>query len=45
MKIGAFGGRIVNKQSSMHTASEFDSGLPPVDTYNRDMRNKKKKTK
>lgn len=29
----------------MHTASEFDSGLPAVDTYNRDMRNKKKKTK
>ncbi|XP_013183316.2 probable ATP-dependent RNA helicase CG8611 [Amyelois transitella] len=28
---GAFGGRIVNKQSSMHTASEFDSGLPPLE--------------
>ncbi|CAH2100172.1 unnamed protein product [Euphydryas editha] len=40
MKAGLFGNRIVvNKQSSMHTASEFDSGLPPVDTY---MQKKKK---
>ncbi|XP_050359299.1 probable ATP-dependent RNA helicase CG8611 [Nymphalis io] len=41
VKPGIFGKRIVNKQSSMHTASEFDSGLPPVDTYT----NKKKKNK
>ncbi|XP_047541980.1 probable ATP-dependent RNA helicase DDX31 [Vanessa atalanta] len=41
VKPGIFGKRIVNKQSSMHTASEFDSGLPPVDTYS----NKKRKNK
>ncbi|XP_038209182.1 probable ATP-dependent RNA helicase CG8611 [Zerene cesonia] len=40
MKPGAFATRIANKQSSMHTASEFDSGLPPVDTYTRKKKNK-----
>ncbi|CAH0722369.1 unnamed protein product, partial [Brenthis ino] len=39
MKVSVFGNRIVNKQSSMHTASEFDSGLPSVDNFTR----KKKK--
>ncbi|CAG9575627.1 unnamed protein product [Danaus chrysippus] len=39
LKMGAFGNKILNKQSSMHTASEYDSGLPPVDTYS----HKKKK--
>ncbi|XP_041974020.1 probable ATP-dependent RNA helicase CG8611 [Aricia agestis] len=39
MKVSMFGGKVFNKQSSMHTASEFDSGLPPVDTYTK----KKKK--
>ncbi|XP_045513360.1 probable ATP-dependent RNA helicase CG8611 [Pieris brassicae] len=39
MKPGAFGSKIIYKQNSMHTASEFDSGLPPVDTYSK----KKKK--
>ncbi|XP_048005928.1 probable ATP-dependent RNA helicase CG8611 [Leguminivora glycinivorella] len=34
-------GRIVNKQSSMHTASEFDSGLPPLEQA----RKKQKKNK
>ncbi|OWR48362.1 hypothetical protein KGM_213111 [Danaus plexippus plexippus] len=33
LKMGAFGNKILNKQTSMHTASEYDSGLPPVDTY------------
>ncbi|XP_045760324.1 probable ATP-dependent RNA helicase CG8611 [Maniola jurtina] len=33
MKVGVFAHKMVNKQSSMHTASEFDSGLPPVDSY------------
>lgn len=36
-----FGGRQINKQSSMHTASEFDSGLPPLEHS----QPKKKKTK
>ncbi|XP_045507098.1 probable ATP-dependent RNA helicase CG8611 isoform X1 [Colias croceus] len=40
MKPGAFANRIANKQSSMHTASEFDSGLPPVDTYTKKRKNK-----
>lgn len=31
VKVGSLGGRVVNKQSSMHTASEFDSGLAPLD--------------
>lgn len=31
VKIGSFGGRQINKQSSMHTASEYDSGLPPIE--------------
>ncbi|KAL4709822.1 hypothetical protein ACJJTC_001276 [Scirpophaga incertulas] len=31
MKIGGFGSNVSNKQSSMHTASEFDSGLPPLE--------------
>ncbi|XP_037300448.1 probable ATP-dependent RNA helicase CG8611 isoform X2 [Manduca sexta] len=30
VKIG-FNSRVMNKQSSMHTASEFDSGLPPLE--------------
>ncbi|CAB3255495.1 unnamed protein product [Arctia plantaginis] len=30
LKFG-FGGRHINKQSSMHTASEYDSGLPPLE--------------
>lgn len=34
-------GRVVNKQSSMHTASEFDSGMPPVEHAKK----KKKKNK
>lgn len=37
MKIGKYGSNVSNKQSSMHTASEFDSGLPPLE--------KKKKNK
>ncbi|XP_063828982.1 probable ATP-dependent RNA helicase CG8611, partial [Ostrinia nubilalis] len=40
MKIGKFGSNVSNKQSSMHTASEFDSGLPPLEPAK-----KKKKTK
>ncbi|CAK1548248.1 unnamed protein product [Leptosia nina] len=40
MKAGAFGNKISNKQSSMHTASEYDSGLPPVDTFTRKRKNK-----
>ncbi|XP_053601512.1 probable ATP-dependent RNA helicase DDX31 [Plodia interpunctella] len=36
---GAFGGRIVNKQSSMHTASEFDSGLPPIEPQKKKKKN------
>ncbi|KAJ0181034.1 hypothetical protein K1T71_003119 [Dendrolimus kikuchii] len=31
VKIG-FNSRVVNKQSSMHTASEFDSGLAPLES-------------
>ncbi|XP_050665188.1 probable ATP-dependent RNA helicase CG8611 [Leptidea sinapis] len=34
MKSKIFGNRLVNKQSSMHTASEYDSGLPPLNTFN-----------
>ncbi|XP_052737119.1 probable ATP-dependent RNA helicase CG8611 [Bicyclus anynana] len=41
MKVGVFAHKIVNKQSSMHTASEFDSGLPPVDTYTRKIKKNK----
>lgn len=41
-KFNSFGSR-VTKQSSMHTASEFDSGLPPVDQSQ--PKNKKKKNK
>ncbi|XP_069354076.1 ATP-dependent DNA helicase DDX31-like isoform X2 [Maniola hyperantus] len=39
MKVGVFAHKIVNKQSSMHTASEFDSGLPPVDSYTKKFKN------
>ncbi|XP_013167130.1 PREDICTED: probable ATP-dependent RNA helicase CG8611 isoform X2 [Papilio xuthus] len=42
MKAGMFGNKVVNKQSSMHTACEFDSGLPPIDTYNFKKKNKNK---
>lgn len=41
-KFGA-GNRNIPKQSSMHTASEFDSGLPPVDQSQ--PKHKKKKNK
>ncbi|KAJ2946556.1 hypothetical protein O0L34_g12610 [Tuta absoluta] len=41
IKASALKGRVVNKQSSMHTASEFDSGLPPLDHAGK----KKKKNK
>ncbi|KAJ8734641.1 hypothetical protein PYW08_013891 [Mythimna loreyi] len=41
-KFGAFGPR-ASKQSSMHTASEFDSGLPSADQSQ--PKNKKKKNK
>lgn len=34
-------GRIVNKQSSMHTASEFDSGLPPLEQARKKQRKNK----
>ncbi|XP_049888023.1 probable ATP-dependent RNA helicase CG8611 isoform X2 [Pectinophora gossypiella] len=39
LKMGALKGRVINKQSSMHTASEFDSGLAPLE------HKKKKKNK
>ncbi|CAH2068384.1 unnamed protein product, partial [Iphiclides podalirius] len=43
VKPGLFGNRVMNKQSSMHTASEFDSGLPPLDNYNQKKKNKNKR--
>ncbi|XP_059047529.1 probable ATP-dependent RNA helicase CG8611 [Achroia grisella] len=42
MKVNTFGAKIINKQSSMHTASEFDSGLPPLE---QSYKKKKKKNK
>lgn len=39
MNMGA-SGRVFNKQSSMHTASEFDSGLPPVEHAKKKKKNK-----
>ncbi|KPJ06715.1 putative ATP-dependent RNA helicase CG8611 [Papilio machaon] len=43
LKAGMFGNKVVNKQSSMHTACEFDSGLPPIDKYNFKKKNKNKR--
>ncbi|XP_028179381.1 probable ATP-dependent RNA helicase CG8611 [Ostrinia furnacalis] len=40
MKIGKFGSNVSNKQSSMHTASEFDSGLPPLEPAKKKKKNK-----
>ncbi|KAI8429670.1 hypothetical protein MSG28_000242 [Choristoneura fumiferana] len=41
VKIGMMAGRMVNKQSSMHTASEFDSGLPPLEQARKKQRKNK----
>ncbi|XP_026736504.1 probable ATP-dependent RNA helicase CG8611 [Trichoplusia ni] len=42
-KFGSFGSRAAQRQSSMHTASEFDSGLSTLDQSQ--PKNKKKKNK
>ncbi|KAM3966675.1 ATP-dependent DNA helicase DDX31 [Aphomia sociella] len=40
VKVGLFGAKITNNQSSMHTASEFDSGLPPLEQSFKKKKNK-----
>ncbi|RVE43265.1 hypothetical protein evm_012095 [Chilo suppressalis] len=42
MKIGGYGSNVTNKQSSMHTASEYDSGLPPLERIQKQKKRKNK---
>ncbi|CAH0747559.1 unnamed protein product [Diatraea saccharalis] len=42
MKIGGYGSNVTKKQCSMHTASEYDSGLPPLEQVQKQKKRKNK---